>query len=42
MDSTIKIWRMSDYSNVQTLTGDTDMVTSVAFSPNGFLNNFIN
>ena len=34
-DKKVKIWRMSDYSNVQKLTGHTNAVFSVAFSPDG-------
>ena len=32
----------SDFSNVKTLTGHTKPVYSVAYSPDGFLNDFIN
>ena len=41
-DYTIKIWSMSDYSNVKTLIGHTYYVVSVAFSCDGFYNDFIN
>ena len=34
-DKTIKLWKMSDYSLVKTLTGHTGNVKSVAFSPDG-------
>ena len=34
-DKTLNIWSMSDYSLVKTLTGHTNWVNSVAFSPNG-------
>ena len=34
-DETVNIWKMSDYSLVTTLTGHTDYVMSVAFSPDG-------
>ena len=35
-DKSVKIWKMSDYSNVQTLTGHIKYITSVSFSPDGF------
>ena len=41
-DKTIKIWKMSDFFNVKTLTGHTNKVLSVAYSPDGFKNEFIN
>ena len=34
---TVKIWRMSNYTNVKTLTGHTDWVNSVSYSPDGFI-----
>ena len=40
-DNTLKLWKMSDYSLVKTLTGHTDHVSSVAFSPDGNQNYFI-
>jgi WD40 repeat protein len=36
-DKTIKLWRVSDGSLVRTLTGHTDSVWSVSFSPDGRL-----
>jgi WD40 repeat protein len=36
-DRTIKLWRVSDGALVRTLTGHTNSVTSVAFSPDGSL-----
>ena len=41
-DMTLKIWKMSDFSNVKTLTEHTNDVWSVAFSHDGFKNYFIN
>jgi WD40 repeat protein len=37
MIRTIRLWRVSDGALVRTLTGHTDSVTSVAFSPDGSL-----
>jgi hypothetical protein len=37
VDRTIRLWRVSDGALVRTLTGHTDTVTSVAFSPDGSL-----
>ena len=39
---TVKIWKISDFSNVKTLTERSDYVRSVAFSHDGFYNDFIN
>ncbi|MFJ7134617.1 WD40 repeat domain-containing protein [Streptomyces fungicidicus] len=34
-DNTVRLWDATDGSEISTLTGHTDTVTSVAFSPNG-------
>ncbi len=40
-DKTIKLWRTSDYFNFKTLTGHTDAIKEVVFSPNSFKINLI-
>jgi WD40 repeat protein len=37
MTTTIKLWEVASGSHVRTLTGHTDWVISVAFSPDGRL-----
>ena len=35
LDHTIKLWRVSDGSNIRTLSGHTEWVENIAFSPDG-------